>query len=76
MVQATRTHVTFRVPAIIDGRAIRTIHETLAAVDGVSNVHASVETKFVDVDIEPAKVTAERVGEFLGEAGYPPQIQS
>lgn len=73
MVQETRTHLTFKVPAIRDAHCIRTIQESLADVDGVSNVHASVETTFVDVDIDPAKVTAGTVEALLGEAGYPPK---
>lgn len=71
MTEATREHVTFRVPAISCGHCISTIQESLADVDGVSNVHASVETKLVDVDIDPAKVSTDKVGVILAEAGYP-----
>lgn len=67
-------HMTLQVPAISCGHCISTIQESLADIEGVSNVHASVETKFVDVDLDPAKVSTDTVVEILAEAGYPAKV--
>lgn len=71
MTDASQEHVTLRVPDIHSGRCINAIQESLMDVEGVSNVHASVETKFVDVDIDTGKVSTDQVVEILAEAGYP-----
>ncbi len=71
MAQEIRTHLTLQIPAITDGRCLGTIQDSLVEVDGVSNVQASVETKLVDLDIDPARVSAAEVETILAEAGYP-----
>ncbi len=76
MVQATRRHLTLKVPAIRDAHCTRTIQESLADVNGVSNVHAPVEMVVVDVEIDPAKFTARTVEALLAEAGYLPKTRN
>ncbi len=71
MTDAHHEHMTLQVPAISSGHCIGTIQESLTDVEGVTNIHASVETKLVDVDIDPAKVSTDKVIEILAEAGYP-----
>jgi copper chaperone CopZ len=71
MAHATHEHVTLRAPGISCGHCISTIQESLRNVEGVSNVHASVETKLVDMDIDPAKASTDRVMKVLADAGYP-----
>lgn len=73
MLQQTRTHLTFTVPTIRDAHCIRMIEEFLAGIDGVSNEHASVESAFGEVELDPAKITAGKVQALLGEAGYLPK---
>ncbi len=72
MAQDTRTHLMMRVPAITSARCLESIHDTLDEVEGVANIHASVETKLVDVDIDPARISADEVQVLLAGAGFPP----
>ncbi|CAA9546366.1 MAG: hypothetical protein AVDCRST_MAG87-501 [uncultured Thermomicrobiales bacterium] len=72
MVQATRIHLTVRVPAISGGRCLETIHEILADVDGAANIHASVESKLLDVDIDPTRIATDEVEALLAKGGLPP----
>lgn len=71
MAQETQEHITLRAPGINCARCIGTIQESLRNVEGVSNVHASVETKLIDLDIDPAKASSDKVMQILDEAGYP-----
>ena len=71
MSTATTEHVTLLTPAISCGHCVATVQDAVSKVEGVSRVQASVETKFVDVDFDPAKTSVEAIGAALAAAGYP-----
>lgn len=71
---STHDHLTLQVPDISCAHCVSTIQDSLSAIEGVTKVQASVETKFVDVDIDPAKASTDKVVEVLAEAGYPARV--
>lgn len=64
-------HVTFIVPDLTCGHCVAKVQDAVRVVDGVVSAHASVETRFVDVDFDPDMVSAEDVARVLAAAGYP-----
>jgi copper chaperone CopZ len=43
------------------------------SLEGVVEVQASVETRFVDIDFDPSVVTPEAIEQALAAAGFPVQ---
>ena len=73
MSQAATEHVTLTAPDISCGHCVQTIERSLGQLDGVSRVQASAETKQVDVEYDPARVSLERITAVLDDEGYPVQ---
>lgn len=71
MTTATKEHVTFIAPDITCGHCVAKVQNVVRDLDGVTAAFANAETKFVDVDFDPTKTTAEKVAAALSEAGYP-----
>lgn len=71
MTASTVEHVTFIVPDLTCGHCVAKVQDAAQAVEGVVSVHASAETRFVDIDFDPAIVTSEDVAQALAAAGYP-----
>lgn len=70
---STIEHVTFRAPNITCGHCVRNAQEAVRDLEGVIEAHASAETRFVDVDFDPAVISLEQLGAALAAAGYPVQ---
>lgn len=69
---ATATeHVTYIAPDISCGHCVAKVRDGLQAVEGVLEVHASAETRLVDVDFDPDIVSEERLRQAMADAGYP-----
>jgi copper chaperone len=71
MTTATREHVTFIAPDITCGHCVAKAQDAVRHLDGVIAAYANAETRFVDVDFDPTKITADKVAAALSEAGYP-----
>jgi len=66
-------HVSLIAPDISCGHCVQTVQSELGKLDGVSNVHASAETKTIDLDFDAAVVSLGKIEAILDEAGYPVQ---
>lgn len=71
--KATTETVNFRTPAISCGACVATIERELRSLDGVSEAMASVETRLVAVEFDPAVQSSESLSTVLTSIGYPPQ---
>ncbi len=71
MTTATNEHVTLLAPAISCGHCVAKVQNVVSGIAGVERVQASVETKFVDVDFDPAVTSVEAISAALASAGYP-----
>jgi copper chaperone len=61
---------TFSIPKISCGHCTRTIENELKELEGVSNVHGSVEDKTVTVEYQ-SPATREKILSTLKEINYP-----
>lgn len=73
MTAPTMNHATFISHAISCGHCVSKVQRALTELDGVIEVHASAETRFVDVDFDPEVVSEAQIQQALTEAGYPAQ---
>ncbi len=73
MAATTTEHITFLAPDISCGHCVGTVQTAVSEIDGVAEVQASVETKFVDVDFDPARTSPEAIADVMAKAGYPAQ---
>jgi copper chaperone len=71
MTTASIQHVTFIAPDITCGHCVAKAQDAVRDLEGVTAAFASVETKFVDVDFDSTKITADQVAAALSKAGYP-----
>jgi len=71
MTLSTTEHATLHAPDISCGHCVSTVQEAVGKLDGVSQVQASAETKFVDVDFDPSVASVESISQALDAAGYP-----
>lgn len=71
MTATASAHVTYIAPDISCGHCVEKVRDGLRRVEGVIDVHASVETRMVDVDFDPDVVSPERIRQALTDAGYP-----
>jgi copper chaperone CopZ len=74
MTTSTTEHITLLAPDISCGHCVSTVQQALSQHEGVSQVLASAETKFVDVDYNPAVTSVESISDVLKEAGYPVKL--
>lgn len=71
MTLSTTEHATLHAPDISCGHCVGTVQDAVGKLDGVSQVQASAETKFVDVDFDPSITSVESISQALDDAGYP-----
>jgi copper ion binding protein len=72
MASSTTEHVTLLSPDISCGHCVSTVQTAVGQLEGVAEVQASAETKFVDVDFDPSRTSLDEITRALTEAGYPP----
>jgi len=73
MSQSTNERITLTAPDISCGHCVQTVETSLGQVEGVSSVKASADTKQIDLEFDPSKVSLDQVTAVLAEAGYPAQ---
>ena len=73
MTLLTTHHVTYIAPAISCGHCVGKVQNAVRSLEGVVEVQASVETRFVDIDFDPSVVTPEAIEQALAAAGFPVQ---
>jgi copper chaperone len=71
MTQPTTERVSLTAPDISCGHCVNTVQTSLGKLDGVSSVLASADTKQIDLEFDPARVTLARIAAVLDEEGYP-----
>jgi len=64
-------HVTLTAPDISCGHCVTAIKEEVGTLPGVATVEADAETKRVEIDFDPGRVSLAQIEAALGEAGYP-----
>ena len=64
-------HVTVTAPDISCGHCVASVKEAVGALAGVASVEADVDTKRVDIDFDPGRVSLAQIEAALDEAGYP-----
>lgn len=70
---ATLERATMVAPDISCGHCVATIQKAVGGLDGVSKVAASEQTKQVQVEFDPARVSLAQIEAMLDEEGYPVQ---
>lgn len=71
MAISTLEHVTFIASNITNGHDVANVQETARKLEGVTQVHANAETRFVDIDFDPAITSANAISAGLTKAGFP-----
>lgn len=64
-------HVTLTAPDISCGHCVATIKEEVGTLPGVARVEADQDTKRVEIDFDPGRVSLAQLEAALDEAGYP-----
>ena len=64
-------HVTVTAPDISCGHCVATVKEAVGALPGVSGVEADADTKRIEIDFDPGRVSLAQIESALDEAGYP-----
>ena len=60
-----------KAPDISCGHCVQTVQNAVRKLDGVEDVHASAETKIVDVTFDTNALNLEQIQAALANAGYP-----
>lgn len=68
---STTEQATLTAPDISCGHCVATINKAVGAIDGVRHVETSEQTKQVQVEFDPGKVSLARIEAVLDEEGYP-----
>ena len=68
---STIERATLTAPDISCGHCVATINKAVGAIDGVRRVEASEQTKQVQIEFDPGKVSLARIEAVLDEEGYP-----
>lgn len=71
---STIEQATLTAPDISCDHCVATVQETVSALEGVSQVEASEETKKIEVSFDPQRVSLDQIRKALGEAGYPATV--
>lgn len=66
-------HATVTAPDISCGHCVATVKDAVGALAGVASVEANADTKRVDIDFDPGRVSLAQIEAALDEAGYPVQ---
>ena len=64
-------HMTVTAPDISCGHCVATVQEAVGALPGVARVAADADTKRVEIDFDPGRVSLAQIAAALDEAGYP-----
>ncbi len=64
-------HVTVTAPDISCGHCVATVKAAVGALPGVASVEADPDTKRVEIDFDPGRVSLAEIATALDEAGYP-----
>ena len=68
---ATMEQVTLVAPDISCGHCVATVRGAVGALGGVQRVEADADTKQVEVEFDPSRVSLPQIEAALDEAGYP-----
>lgn len=68
---STIERATLTAPDISCDHCVATVTKAVGALDGVRTVNASEQTKQVQVEFDPGKVSLARIEAVLDEEGYP-----
>ncbi len=71
MTQSATEHITLNAPDISCGHCVAAIQNRLGDLEGVSQVTASEQTKQVDIDFDPSKLSLDKIEAELADEGYP-----
>jgi copper chaperone len=71
MTQPTTERVSLTAPDISCGHCVNTVQTSLGKLEGVTSVIASADTKQVDLEFDPSRVTLDKIAAVLDEEGYP-----
>jgi copper ion binding protein len=66
-------HMTVTAPDISCGHCVATVKEAVGSLPGVASVEADADTKRVEIDFDPGRVSQAQIEVALDEAGYPVQ---
>lgn len=64
-------HVTVTAPDISCAHCVATVKEAVGQLPGVASVEADPESKRVEIDFDPGRVSLAQIAAALDEAGYP-----
>jgi copper ion binding protein len=64
-------HVTVTAPDISCAHCVATVKEAVGALPGVASIEADPESKRVEIDFDPGRVSLAQIAAALDEAGYP-----
>lgn len=70
---STIERATLAAPDISCSHCVATINKAVGAIDGVRTVSADEQTKRVQVEFDPGKVSLAKIEAVLDEEGYPVQ---
>ena len=65
--------ITLKAPDISCGHCVSSVQQTVGALNGVSQVEASAETKLINVRFDPNLTNRVQIESSLKAAGYPAQ---
>lgn len=71
MAQSTYETITLTAPDMSCGHCEASVQNRLGALEGVSTVKASAQSKHIDLSYDPSKVTLETIKAELDDEGYP-----
>lgn len=69
----TIQQATLTAPDISCGHCVASVKEAVGGLVGVERVEANADTKRVEVDFHPDRVSLAQIEAALTEAGYPPR---
>ena len=64
-------HVTVTAPDISCGHCVATVKDAVGTLPGVSGVEADADTKRIEIEFNPGRVSIAQIEAALDEAGYP-----
>ena len=64
-------HVTVTAPDISCAHCVATVKKAVGALPGVASVEADPDSKRVEIDFDPSRVSLTQIAATLDEAGYP-----
>ena len=64
-------HVTVTAPDISCGHCVATVKDAVGTLQGVASVEADADTKRIEIDFDPGRVSLAQIESALDEAGYP-----